>query len=158
MTITTCLWFQKDLKGALDRYTSLFPDSEVHSLNQMGGMDDEVWLADWRMFGTEFRAICQKSGFSLNESMSLSVTCADQAEVDRYWDGLLAGGGEESQCGWLKDPWGLSWQIVPQRLNELMGDPDPRRAQAATQAMLKQQRIVIADLEAAADAVTGATS
>jgi predicted 3-demethylubiquinone-9 3-methyltransferase (glyoxalase superfamily) len=90
--------------------------------------------------------------------MSLSVICADQAEVDRYWDGLLAGGGEESQCGWLKDPWGLSWQIVPQRLNELMGDPDPRRAQAATQAMLKQQRIVIADLEAAADAVTAATS
>jgi predicted 3-demethylubiquinone-9 3-methyltransferase (glyoxalase superfamily) len=154
MTIITCLWFQNDLKGALDRYTSLFPDSEVQSLQQMGGMDDEVWLADWRMFGTEFRAICQRTGFVLNESMSLSVTCADQAEVDRYWDGLIAGGGEESQCGWLKDPWGLSWQIVPQRLTELMADPDPRRAHAATQCMLGQRRIVIAELEAAAGAAS----
>jgi len=152
MTITTCLWFQKDLEAAIERYTSLFPDSEVHSLQRMGEPADEVWLADWRMFGTEFRAICQRSGFNLNESMSLSVTCADQAEVDRYWDGLIAGGGEESQCGWLKDPWGVSWQIIPQRLNELMADPDPRRASAATQAMLKQRRIVIAELEAAADA------
>ena len=152
MTIITCLWFQKDLKDALDRYTSLFPDSEMHSLQRVGEMADEVWLADWRMNGTEFRAICQRSEFSLNESASLSVTCADQAEVDRYWDGLIAGGGEESMCGWLKDPGGLSWQIVPQRLTELMGDPDPRRAQAATQAMLQQRRIIIAELEAAADA------
>ncbi len=154
MSITTCLWFQSDLKGALDRYTHLFPDSAVHSLERMGEMEDEVWLAEWRMNGTEFRAICQRTPFAFNESMSLSVTCADQAEVDRYWDGLLAEGGEESQCGWLKDPWGLSWQIVPQRLNELMADPDPRRAHAATQCMLGQRRIVIADLEAAADAAS----
>ncbi len=104
------------------------------------------------MNGTDFRAIQQPSSFRFNESVSLSVSCADQAEVDRYWDGLLAGGGEESQCGWLKDPWGLSWQIVPQRLVELLSDPDPRRAGAAQAAMLTQRRIVIADLEAAADA------
>jgi len=154
MSIVPCLWFQSDLAGALDRYTGLFPDSKVHSLERMGAMADEVWLAEWRMNGTEFRAISQRSEFVFNESMSLSVTCADQAEVDRYWDGLIAGGGEESNCGWLKDPWGLSWQIVPQRLNELMADPDPRRAAAATQCMLGQHRIVIADLEAAADAAS----
>lgn len=151
MSITTCLWFQGDVKAALERYTSLFPDSEVFSLESMGGMDEEVHLAEWKMLGTRFRAISQRSDFKFNESMSLSVTCADQAEVDRYWDGLIAGGGEESMCGWLKDPFGLSWQIVPKQMFELMSDPDPRRADAATQAMLGQRRIVVAELQAAAD-------
>jgi predicted 3-demethylubiquinone-9 3-methyltransferase (glyoxalase superfamily) len=152
MSVTTCLWFQGDLEAALERYTGLFPDSEVLSLQRMGGGDNEVMLAEWRMLGTTFRAISQRTDFRFNESVSLSVSCADQAEVDRYWDGLIAGGGEESRCGWLKDPFGLSWQIVPRRLGELLGDPDPRRAAAATQAMLGQNRIVIAELEAAADA------
>ena len=151
MSITTCLWFQGDVEAALERYTGLFPDSEILSLERMGGMEDEVILAEWRMLGTHFRAISQRSDFRFNDSMSLSVSCADQAEVDRYWDGLLAGGGEESMCGWLRDPYGLSWQIVPDRLGELMSDPDPRRAAAATQAMLGQHKIVIAELEAAAD-------
>jgi len=146
--ITTCLWFSSDLEGALQRYTSLFPDSEVYSL-QAG---DGYALAEWRMNGTDFRAIMQPAEFRFSEAVSLSVSCADQAEVDRYWDGLIAGGGEESQCGWLKDPWGLSWQIVPQRLGELLSDPDPRRAGAAQAAMLTQRRIVVAELEAAADA------
>ena len=151
MSITTCLWFQGDVEAALERYTGLFPDSEILSLQRMGGMEDEVILAEWRMLGTHFRAISQRSDFRFNDSMSLSVSCADQAEVDRYWDGLLAGGGEESMCGWLRDPYGLSWQIVPDRLGELLSDPDPRRAGAATQAMLGQRRIVIAELEEAAD-------
>lgn len=156
MTITPCLWFQGDLEAALERYTSLFADSEVFSFERMGGMEDEVQLAEWRMLGTGFRAISQRSDFAFNESMSLSVTCADQAEVDRYWDGLIAGGGEESMCGWLKDPFGLSWQIVPKRLTELLADPEPRRAAAARQAMLGQQKIVIAELEAAADRAVAA--
>lgn len=147
--ITTCLWFQSGLDAALERYTSLFPDSEVYSLQAGEGYA----LAEWRMNGTDFRAIMQPSDFRFTEAVSLSVTCADQAEVDRYWDGLLAGGGQESQCGWLKDPWGLSWQIVPQRLVGLLSDPDPRRAGAAQAAMLKQRKIVVAELEAAADAV-----
>ena len=151
MRITTCLWFQGDVEAALERYTGLFPDSDIISLDRMGAMADEVILAEWRMLGTTFRAISQRADFRLNDSMSLSVSCADQAEVDRYWDGLIAGGGEESMCGWLRDPFGLSWQIVPNRLGELMADPDPRRAGAATQAMLGQHRIVIAELEAAAD-------
>ena len=89
------------------------------------------------------------AGFT--ETISFSISCRDQAEVDYYWDSL-ADGGEESMCGWLKDRFGLSWQIVPTRLNELLSDPDGARAQAASQAMLRMQRIVVADLEAAADA------
>lgn len=154
MTIITCLWFQGDLEAALDRYTSLFPDSEVHSRDVISAGGDEVQLAEWRMLGTEFRAISQPAPFQFNESMSLSVTCADQAELDRYWDGLVAGGGEESMCGWLKDPFGLSWQLVPKRMFELFSDPDPRRAEAARNQMLTQRRIVVAELEEAADAAS----
>lgn len=146
--ITTCLWYQGDVAAALDRYASLFDDFEVLSLDEMG----PVTLASWRMHGTEFRAISQPSDFRLNEAASLSVSCADQAEVDRLWFGLIADGGEESMCGWLRDPYGLSWQIVPAQLGALLGDPNPARAAAAQQVMLSQRRIVIAELEAAADA------
>jgi predicted 3-demethylubiquinone-9 3-methyltransferase (glyoxalase superfamily) len=90
--------------------------------------------------------------FTFDEAVSFMITCADQAEVDHYWERLLEGGGQESMCGWLKDRFGLSWQVVPTRLFELLSDPDPARAQAASQAMLGMQRIVVADLEAAADA------
>ena len=148
--ITTCLWFQGDLDAALDRYKALFDDFEVHSLTRMGA-GEPAMLADWRMNGTEFRAISQASEFRFNESISLSVTCQDQSEADRLWYGLIEGGGEESMCGWLKDPYGLSWQIVPQRLYELLSDPNPSRAAAAQQTMLSQHRIVVAELEAAAD-------
>jgi predicted 3-demethylubiquinone-9 3-methyltransferase (glyoxalase superfamily) len=153
MTVTTCLWFQGDLEKALERYTTLFPDSEVLSIESMG---PEVQLGEWRMLGTHFRAISQQSTFRFTEAMSLSVTCADQEEVDRYWYGLLEGGGEESQCGWLKDAFGVWWQIVPAQLPALLADPDPARATAAREQMFTQQRIVIADLEAAADRATTA--
>ncbi|HBX80994.1 MAG TPA: hypothetical protein DEG88_01415 [Propionibacteriaceae bacterium] len=155
MTITTCLWFQNDVEAALARYESLFDDFEVHTLMRMAA-DQPVMLADWRMHGTEFRAISQEVPFKFNESMSLSVICQDQAETDKLWFGLIADGGEESQCGWLKDPFGLSWQIVPKRLGELLGDPNPARAAAAQQEMMGQRRLIIADLEAAADAAAPA--
>ena len=148
--ITTCLWFQGDLDAALARYESLFADFEMHSLTRMGA-DEPAMLADWRMNGTEFRAISQAADFRFNESISLSVTCDDQAEADRLWYELIERGGEESMCGWLKDPYGLSWQIVPKRLYELLSDPDPSRAAAAQQTMPSQHRIVVAELEAAAD-------
>ena len=148
--ITTCLWFQGDMEAALARYESLFDDFEVHSLTRMG-TDQPAMLADWRMNGTEFRAISQPTDFRFNESISLSVTCEDQAAADKLWYGLIAGGGEESMCGWLKDPYGLSWQITPKRLYELLGDPNPARAAAAQSAMMSQHRFVVAELEAAAD-------
>ena len=148
--ITTCLWFQGDLEAALDRYASLFDDFAVHSVTRMGA-GEPAMLADWRMNGTEFRAISQPSDFRFNESISLSVVCEDQAEADKLWYGLIADGGEESMCGWLKDAFGVSWQIVPKRLYELLSDPNPARAAAAQTTMLGQHRIVVADLEAAAD-------
>jgi predicted 3-demethylubiquinone-9 3-methyltransferase (glyoxalase superfamily) len=90
--------------------------------------------------------------FPFTEAISFAVLCEDQAEVDRLWDALLADGGQPSQCGWLKDRFGLSWQIVPKRLNELMADPDPERARRATEAMLQMVKLDVAALEAAADA------
>jgi predicted 3-demethylubiquinone-9 3-methyltransferase (glyoxalase superfamily) len=90
--------------------------------------------------------------FSFTEAVSFQIMCADQEEADHYWDGLLEGGGQESQCGWLKDRFGLSWQVTPVRMIELLGDPDPERAQRAMQAMLGMRRIDIAELERAADA------
>lgn len=91
--------------------------------------------------------------FKFNEAISLFVTCTDQAEVDQYWDKMIAGGGEAGQCGWLKDKYGLSWQIIPQQLGELMGDPDPVKAGRVNAAMMKMSKIIVADLQAAHDQV-----
>ena len=150
MDITPCLWFPGTMEEAIDFYVGLFPDSARGDTMRHG---DEVIAGDWTMLGMVFRAINQAGQpFALNEAFSLSISCRDQAEVDRYWDALTADGGEEGPCGWCKDRFGLSWQVIPDRLNELMADPDPARAQAATNAMLQMHRIVVADLEAAADA------
>ena len=151
MSIATCIWFQRDMKVALARYLSLFPDSELISSQQLGG-EHPAELAQWRMLGASFRGICAPSNFEPNEAVSLSITCADQAEVDRYWYGLLDGGGLEAMCGWLRDPWGVWWQIVPDALGALLADPVAARAQAARQQLFTQRRIVIAELQAAADA------
>ena len=162
-TISPCLWFDDDLEDAAEFYTAIFPNSSVGHMTRYTeagpGMPGTVMAGEFTIDGLTFRGINggpEHAAFT--ESISFSVTCADQAEVDRYWDGLTADGGEESVCGWLKDRYGLSWQIVPARLYELVSDPDPARAQAATEAMLGQRRIVIAELEAAADAASSGTS
>ncbi|MEJ7794192.1 MAG: VOC family protein [Nocardioides sp.] len=149
-TISPCLWFDDELERAVAHYTAVFPDSEVHQVTRYG---DRVLVAEWTVNGQRFKGINggpDHAGFT--ETISFVVDCADQTEVDHYWDALTADGGEESMCGWLRDRFGLSWQIVPVRLYELMADPDPARAQAAATAMLQMQRIVVDDLEAAADA------
>ena len=155
--ITPCLWFDDQLEEAAAFYTSIFPDSSLGHLTrypEVGpGSPGAVMAGEFTLHGTTFRAINggpELAGF--HESVSFSVTCADQAEVDHYWEALAADGGETRVCGWLKDRFGLSWQIVPRRFYELVEDPDPARANAATEAMLQMTRIVIADLEAAADA------
>ncbi len=154
-SISPCLWFDDNLEEAMAFYTSIFPNSKVGHVSRYGeagpGEPGSVMAADFELDGLSFRAINGGPQFQFTEAVSFSVACADQAEVDRYWDALVADGGEESMCGWLKDRFGLSWQIVPHRLYELVSDPDPARAQAATQAMLGMRRIVVADLEAAAD-------
>ena len=156
-SISPCLWFDADLEDAAEFYTKIFPNSSVGHMaryTEAGpGEPGSVMAGEFTLDGLTFRGINGGPEFRFTEAVSFSVTCADQAEVDRYWSELLAGGGEESVCGWLKDRFGLSWQIVPARLYELIGDPDPARAGAATEAMLKMRKIVVADLEAAVEAV-----
>ena len=148
--ISTCLWFDDNLMEAVEFYTKIFPNSEVRGVSHYD--DGRVLAAEWTLDGRSFRGINGgpvHAGFT--ETISLSVSCADQSEVDYYWDTLVAGGRPDS-CAWLQDKFGLSWQIVPVRLYELLSDPNEARAQAATAAMMEMQKIVIADLEAAADA------
>jgi len=155
-SISPCLWFDDDLEEAMAFYTKIFPGSSITSVARYGeagpGEPGTVMAGEWVLDGQSFRGINGgpvHAGFT--ETVSFSVTCGDQSEVDYYWDNLVAG-GEESMCGWLKDRFGLSWQIVPTRLDELLSDDDPARARAAMEAMLGMRKIVVADLEAAADA------
>ena len=153
--ISACLWFDHELEQAVDFYTSIFPDSSVGHITRhtaASGEPGAVLAAEFTVNGTTFKGINggpDHAGFS--EAISFAIDCADQAEVDRYWEALTADGGEESMCGWLKDRFGLSWQVVPVRLYQLLADPDPVRAQAAAEAMMAMRRIVVADLEEAAD-------
>jgi predicted 3-demethylubiquinone-9 3-methyltransferase (glyoxalase superfamily) len=159
MTITTtispCLWFDSELEEAAEFYTKIFPSSSVGHMTRYTdagpGEPGKVMAGEFTIDGLTFRGINGGPEFRFTEAVSFSVNCADQAEVDHYWEALTADGGEESVCGWLKDRFGLSWQVVPTRLYELVSDPDPARARAATQAMLGQRKIVISELEAAAD-------
>lgn len=150
--ITPCLWFDDNLEEAAAFYTQIFPNASIGSMTRMP--DGTVVSGDFDLDGQTFRGINGGPIFAgFTETISFSIACQDQSEVDYYWDSLVAG-GEPSQCAWLKDKFGLSWQIVPVQLPQLLGDPDPARAQAAMQAMMEMSKIVIADLEAAADAVT----
>ena len=134
MTIITCLWFQNDLEGRARPLHQPVPRLRgALPARSMGGMDDEVWLADWRMNGTEFRAICQTSEFRFNESMSLSVTCADQAEVDRYWDGLHRRRRRGVAVRLAEGPVG---PVVADRAAAQLERADPRRPGAARDRML----------------------
>lgn len=153
-TITPSLWFDDDLEDAMAFYTSVFPNSSIEFVNRYTdagpGTPGEVVSAGFVLDGTRFIGINGGPVFSFNEAVSFTVECRDQDEVDYYWNALVDG-GQESQCGWLKDRFGVSWQVVPTRLLELTRDADPDRAVAATRAMLGMRKIVIADLEAAAN-------
>lgn len=155
-SITPSLWFDGDLEEAAAFYTTVFPNSTIERLDRYTdagpGTPGEVVSGTFVLDGTRFIGINGGPQFPFSEAVSFTVDCADQAEVDYYWNRLVDG-GVESQCDWLKDRFGLSWQIVPRRLHELTGDPDPARAAAATRAMLDMHRIVIADLEAAVDGI-----
>jgi predicted 3-demethylubiquinone-9 3-methyltransferase (glyoxalase superfamily) len=156
--ITPSLWFDNNLEEAAEFYTAVFPNSRIEELNRYTGAGPgepgEVMSGTFVLDGVRFFAINGGPQFPFTEAVSFAVNCKDQDEVDYYWN-RLTDGGEESQCGWLKDRYGLSWQIVPQRLFELLNDPDPARAMAAAKAMLGMRKIVIADLE---DAVAAAAA
>jgi predicted 3-demethylubiquinone-9 3-methyltransferase (glyoxalase superfamily) len=147
-TITPYLWFDNQAEEAMRFYTSIFKNSKVGSVNR-AGPDGPVLTVTFQLNGQDFIALNGGPHFKFNEAISLFVSCDSQAEVDELWAALTADGGEESQCGWLKDKFGLSWQIVPRALMELMSDPDPRKAQAVTQAMLKMKKIETAELRRA---------
>jgi predicted 3-demethylubiquinone-9 3-methyltransferase (glyoxalase superfamily) len=175
-SITPSLWFDNDLEEAAEFYTSVFPNSKIESMNRFTadeplarrgndadeplarrgsgvagpGAPGEVVSGSFVLDGTRFVGINGGPQFPFTKAVSFMVNCHDQDEVDYYTERLLDG-GQESQCGWLKDRFGVSWQIVPDRLFELLGDPDPARAAAAAKAMLGMRKILIADLEAAAD-------
>ena len=155
--IKPSLWFNQNIEEAMKFYTDTFPDSSIDNVVHVQGDGGpgpagSVLSAEFTLSGTKFNGINAGPEFPFTESISFLVPCDSQDEVDYYWNTLSAGGAE-SQCGWLKDQFGLSWQIVPNRLYELLADPNPERAQAAAQAMLQMRKIIVADLEAAADAV-----
>ena len=152
--ISPCLWFDGEAEEAAKLYTSLFPRSRIVRVSRYGdagpGTKGSVMMVHFRLAGEDFLALNGGPQYKFTPAISLSVDCRNQAEVDRLWDGLLAGGGTPVQCGWLTDRFGVSWQIVPSAMGELLGDRDPERARRATQAMLGMVKLDLAALERAA--------
>jgi predicted 3-demethylubiquinone-9 3-methyltransferase (glyoxalase superfamily) len=144
--IVTFLWFNDQAEEAMNFYVSVFKNSRITSTTP--GPDGKLLTGTFVLDGQEFYALNGGPQFQFTEAISLFVNCDDQAEVDELW-GKLTEGGEESMCGWLKDKYGLSWQIIPKALGELMGDPDPAKAGRVMQAMLKMKKIDVQALEAA---------
>jgi predicted 3-demethylubiquinone-9 3-methyltransferase (glyoxalase superfamily) len=152
--ITPNLWFDTEGEEAARFYASVFPNSEIKNVSYYGEAGPRaagtVLTVDFVLDGQEFTAINGGPEFNFDEAISLLINCADQDEVDYYWT-KLSEGGEEGPCGWLKDKFGLSWQVIPIALGELLGDPDPGRSRRAMKAMLGMRKIDVAALRAAAD-------
>jgi predicted 3-demethylubiquinone-9 3-methyltransferase (glyoxalase superfamily) len=153
--ITPNLWFDTEAKEAAEYYCSIFPNSEIRNVSHYTEAGPRaagtVLTVDFVLDGQPFTAINGGPEFSFDEAISLLINCADQSEVDYYWE-KLTDGGAESQCGWLKDRYGLSWQVVPDGMEAMFSDPDPGRAERAMTAMLGMKKLDIAALRAAADA------
>jgi len=153
--ISACLWFDTQAEEAAALYTSVFDNSRIVEVARYGeagpGPEGSVMTVSFELDGQEFLALNGGPQFTFNEAISLQVYCETQDEVDEFWS-RLSEGGEEGQCGWLKDRYGLSWQIIPTRLNELLTDSDPQRSQRAMRAMLEMKKFDIAALEEAASA------
>ena len=152
--ITPFLWYAKEAEEAARFYTSIFPDSRVTRVTAMqsdspSGPPGSVKVVEFVLFGQTFVAMSAGPLDPFNHAVSFVVNCDTQAELDRYWNALLEGGGSPEQCGWLKDRFGLSWQIVPTALGEMMSDPDKARSKRASDAMMKMVKLDIAVLKAA---------
>ena len=151
-----CLWFDGQAEQAAQHYTAIFPNSEIGEITRYGpdtpGEEGAVMTVEFRLDGQPYTGLNGGPQFTFSEVISFQIMCADQEEVDRYWS-RLSEGGEEGPCGWLKDRFGVSWQVIPTRLYELLSDPDTARAQRAMQAMLGMKRIDIAEMERAAEAL-----
>jgi predicted 3-demethylubiquinone-9 3-methyltransferase (glyoxalase superfamily) len=157
--IAPCLWFNGEAEQAANFYVSLFPDSSIDSVSRYSGSDGTpvpfpkgtALMVEFTLAGQRFQALNGGPQFRHSEAISLSVSCRDAQEVDYYWNGLTANGGAESQCGWLRDRFGVSWQVVPKGLGALLSDSDPGRAGRALQAMLRMKKLDLAAMRAAAD-------
>src|SRR5882757_1225242 len=153
--ITTFLWFDNNAEEAMNFYISLFKDSKILSVTRNGegrpGPKGSVLVGTFQLEGQEFMVLNGGPMFKFTEAISLYVSCETQQEVDDLWTKLTAGGGAPSQCGWLKDKFGLSWQIIPTTLGRLMNDPDPVKAQRVMGAMMQMTKIEIAGLQKAYD-------
>jgi predicted 3-demethylubiquinone-9 3-methyltransferase (glyoxalase superfamily) len=151
--ITPCLWFDTEGEEAAEFYTSIFPNSRITHVARYGEAGPRAagtaMTVSFELDGKQFVALNGGPEFSFSEAISFQVDCRSQDEVDDYWSRLSAG-GEEGPCGWLKDRYGLSWQIIPSRLTELLADPDPETSQRVMAAMLQMKKIEIAELEQAA--------
>lgn len=151
--IIPCLWFDDEAEEAVNFYTSLFKDSKIISISRYGEGGPKPagtpLTIIFQMNGQEYMVLNGGPEFKFTEAISLFVDCESQQEVDEYWSKLTADGGEESQCGWLKDKYGLSWQIVPNALGGLLSDPDPEKSQRVFNALMQMKKIDLATLERA---------
>jgi predicted 3-demethylubiquinone-9 3-methyltransferase (glyoxalase superfamily) len=148
------LWYAKEAEEAAKFYASIFPESRVERVTAMqsespSGPPGSVKVVDFTLFGQPFQAMTAGPHHEFNDAISMVVLCADQAELDRYWNALLEGGGKPQACGWLNDRFGLRWQIIPERMIDMMADKDPARSKRVTDAMMQMVKLDIATLEKA---------
>lgn len=153
--ITPFLWFDNQAEEAARFYTSVFKNSKILNVSRYGdsgpGPKGSVMVVNFQLDGQEFTALNGGPRFQFSEAFSFVVNCENQREIDEYWSKLTAGGGQESMCGWLKDKFGFSWQIVPTELGKIMSHTDPQKANRAMEALLKMRKLDIATLKAAAE-------
>ena len=143
-TISHMLWFDGQAEEAANLYTSIFEGSKIHHVAK--GPYGKAFTVSFEILGENYIALNGGPQFKFTEAFSVFVTVDGQEEVDKYWDAFIRAGGEEGRCGWLKDRYGLSWQIVPKQLGEAMGDPDPAKASHAMGAMMQMSKIIVKDL------------
>jgi predicted 3-demethylubiquinone-9 3-methyltransferase (glyoxalase superfamily) len=141
------LWFNNQAEEAAQLYTNIFKDSKI--LNKTNGPDGGVFTVEFEILGSKYTALNGGPMFSFTEAFSIVVLCQDQSEVDKYWDALTSNGGSPGRCGWLKDKFGLSWQIIPKQLGECLGNPDPAKSAAAMKAIMGMSKFNVSELEAA---------
>jgi predicted 3-demethylubiquinone-9 3-methyltransferase (glyoxalase superfamily) len=153
--ITPCLWFDTEGEDAATLYTSVFPNSRILSISRYGSAgprtEGTVMTVSFELGGQKFLALNGGPNYTFSEAISFQVSCKNQEEVDHFWNNL-SDGGEEGPCGWIKDRFGVSWQIVPTALPELLGDPDPQKSRRVMEAMLQMKKLEIDVLERAAEA------
>lgn len=154
MELTTCLWFNGNAREAATFYTSIFPNSSlaenwIAPTDTPGNKQGEEIVVNFKIFGRPFIGLNGGPQFPHSEAISFQIPCQNQADIDKYWEILTADGGQESQCGWLKDKFGISWQVVSSEMNDYLSGPDPEGSKRATQAMLEMTKIDLAKMKRA---------